>query len=137
MTTQSEGAAGSALMISRMQVWVGRVMSALAALFLLVDGVLKVLKPDVVVKATLQLGYAESAILGIGATLLVCTLLYVVPRTSIVGAVLLTAYLGGAVASNVRASMPVFNMVFPMMMASLVWGGLWFRDLRVRNLVRE
>ena len=81
MTTQSEGAAGSALMISRMQVWVGRVMSALAALFLLMDGVLKVLKPDVVVKATLQLGYAESAILGIGATLLVCTLRYVVPRT--------------------------------------------------------
>lgn len=85
----------------------------------------------------MQLGYAESAILGIGATLLVCTLLYVVPRTSVVGAVLLTAYLGGAVASNVRASMPVFNMVFPMMIASLVWAGLWFRDLRVRNLVRE
>jgi hypothetical protein len=77
-----------------------------------------------------------TAILGIGATLLVCTVLYVVPRTSIVGALLLTAYLGGAVASNVRAGMPVFNVVFPMIMAGLVWGGLWFRDLRVRNLLR-
>jgi hypothetical protein len=134
--TQSENATGSDFAIPKTQVWVGRVMTALASLFLLVDGIMKLLKPDVVVKATLQLGYAESAILGIGATLLVCTLLYVVPRTSIVGAMLLTAYLGGAVASNVRAGMPVFNVVFPMIIAGLVWGGLWFRDLRVRNLLR-
>ena len=136
MTTQNGNAGGSTPAIPKMQIWVGRIMSALASLFLLVDGVMKLLKPDVVVKATLQLGYAESAILGIGATLLVCTMLYVVPRTSIVGAVLLTAYLGGAVASNVRAGMPVFNVIFPMIVAGLIWGGLWFRDLRVRNLLR-
>ena len=138
MTTQtslSGSALDSGCMISKMQIRVGRIMSALASLFLLVDGVMKLLKPVVVVKATLQLGYAESAIVGIGATLLVCTLLYVVPRTSTVGAVFLTTYLGGAVASNVRAGMPVFNVLFPMIMAGLVWGGLWFRDLRVRNLV--
>jgi hypothetical protein len=97
---------------------------------------MKLVKPPVVVQSTLQLGYAESAILGIGLTLLVCTLLYIVPRSSIVGAVFLTGYLGGAVASNIRAGMPVFNVVFPMIMAALLWGGLWFRDLRVRNLVR-
>ena len=122
-------------MISKVQLWAGRIMSTLASLFLLVDGVMKLLKPPVVVKATLQLGYAESAIVGIGATLLVCTLLYIVRRTSTVGAILLTGYLGGAVASNIRAGMPLFNVVFPMIIASLVWGGLWFRDLRVRNLL--
>ena len=117
--------------------WVGRIMSTLASLFLLVDGVMKLLKPPVVVKATLQLGYAESAIVGIGATLLVCTLLYLVPRTSAVGAILLTGYLGGAVASNVRARMPLFNVVFPMIIAGLAWGALWIRDPRVRNLLQE
>ena len=136
-TSLSGSALGSGFPVSKPHLWVGRIMSTLASLFLLVDGIMKLLKPPVVVKATLQLGYAESAILGIGATLLVCTLLYVVPRTSTVGAVLLTAYLGGAVASNVRASMPVFNVLFPVIMAGLVWGGLWCRDLRVRNLVRR
>ena len=140
MTTQtslSGSALESGFMISKVQLWVGRIMSAVASLFLLVDAVMKLLKPPVVVRATLQLGFAESAIVGIGATLLVCTLLYVVPRTSTVGAVFLTAYLGGAVASNVRAGMPIFNVLFPVMMAGLVWGGLWFRDLRVRNFVRR
>ena len=136
MATQNESVAGSGFVISNMQVWVGRVMSGLASLFLLVDGIMKLWKPAVVVRATLQLGYAESAILGIGATLLACTLLYVMPRTSTLGAILLTAYLGGAVASNVRASMPVFNVVFPTVIAGLIWSGLWFRDLRVRNLLR-
>ena len=135
-THSAESQAGSSLMISNAQRWIGRVLSALASLFHLFDGIMKVVKPPVVVQSTLQLGYAESAILGIGLTLLVCTLLYVVPRSSILGAVLLTGYLGGAVASNIRAGMPVFNVVFPMIMAALLWGGLWFRDLRVRNLVR-
>ena len=137
MATQNDSVAGSGFVISNMQVWVGRAMSGLSSLFLLVDGVMKLLKPAVVVRATLQLGYAESAILGIGATLLACTLLYVMPRTSTLGAMLLTAYLGGAVASNIRAGMPVFNVLFPMIIAGLVWGGLWFRDLRVRNLLRR
>ena len=137
MATQNESVAGSGFVISNMQVWVGRAMSGFSSLFLLVDGVMKLLKPSVVVRATLQLGYAESAILGIGATLLACTLLYVMPRTSTLGAMLLTAYLGGAVASNIRAGMPVFNALFPMIIAGLVWGGLWFRDLRVRDLLRR
>ena len=121
-------------MISNTQLWLGRIISTLAVLFFLVDGVMKLLKPPMVVKATLQLGYAESAIVGIGTTLLVCTLLYIVPRTSTIGAILLTGYLGGAVASNVRAGLPLFNVVFPMIFAGLVWGGLWLRDPHVRNL---
>jgi len=132
-----ESLAESRLTISSSQRWIGRVLSAVASLFLLVDAIMKLVKPPIVVQSTLQLGYAESAILGIGLTLLVCTLLYIVPRSSILGAVLLTGYLGGAVASNIRAGMPVFNVVSPMIMAALLWGGLWFRDLRVRNLVRQ
>lgn len=133
MTTETALSGG--FMISKVQLWAGRIMSTLASLFLMVDGVMKLLKPPVVVKATLQLGYAESAIVGIGAILLACTLLYIVPRTSTVGAILLTGYLGGAVASNVRAGTPLFNMLFPMIIAALAWGGLWLRDLRVRNLL--
>ena len=133
MTTETALSGG--FIISKVQLCAGRIMSTLASLFLMVDGVMKLLKPPVVVRATLQLGYAESAIVGIGATLLVCTLLYIVPRTSTVGAILLTGYLGGAVASNVRAGTPLFNMLFPMIIAALAWGGLWLRDLRVRNLL--
>ena len=138
MSTQkssTESSVGATSVITIAQRWAGRIMSALASLFLLFDGAMKLVKPPVIVQATLQLGYAESAILGIGVTLLLCTLLYIVPRTSILGAVLLTGYLGGAVASNVRAGMPLFNVVFPGIMAGLLWGGLWFRDLRVRNLL--
>jgi|SRR6516164_927728 hypothetical protein len=133
MTTKT--ALADTFCVSKMQLWVGRLLSTLASLFFLVDGVMKLLKPPVVVKATLQLGYAESAIVGIGTTLLICTVLYIVPRTSAVGAILLTGYLGGAVASNVRAGMPLFNVVFPMILAGSAWSGLWLRDLRVRNLL--
>jgi len=133
MTTKT--ALADTFCVSKMKLWVGRLVSTLASLFLLVDGVMKLLKPPVVVKATLQLGYAESAILGIGTTLLICTVLYIIPRTSAVGAILLTGYLGGAVASNVRAGMPLFNVVFPMILAGSAWSGLWLRDLRVRNLL--
>jgi len=137
MTLQSSSNAGeNGSRIPEKQIWLGRILSTLAALFLFVDGAMKLVKPPRVVQATLQLGYAESAILGIGVTLLVCTLLYVVPRTSSLGAVLLTGYLGGAVASNVRAAMPTFNIVFPFILAGFIWGGLWLGDLRVRNLLR-
>lgn len=140
MTTQvssNEGTQVATFVISNAQRWAGRVMSGLVSLFLLWDGGMKLVKPPFVVQATIQLGYPESAILGIGVTLLVCTLLYIVPRTSALGAVLLTGYLGGAVASNVRAGMPIFNIIFPFIMAALLWGGLWLRVTRVRHLLRK
>jgi hypothetical protein len=121
--------------ISSKQLWASRVLSGLAALFLLVDGGMKLFKPPVVVEATMKLGYPESAIVGIGIALLAGTLLYLIPRTAILGAVLLTGYLGGAVATNVRVGAPVFNIVFPMIFIALLWGGLWLRDLCVRELL--
>ena len=121
--------------ISKKLLWTGRIASGLAALFFLMDGVMKLFKPAVVVEATRQLGYPESDIIGIGVLLLVCTLLYLFPRTSILGAILLTGYMGGAVASQVRIGAGWFNVAFAVMFGVLVWAGLWLRDIRVRNLL--
>jgi len=112
-------------------------MSALAALFLFMDGGMKLFKPPVVIQATEQLGYPESTIVGIGIALLASTFLYVIPRTSLFGAILLTGYLDGAVASNVRVATPLFNILFPVVFAALVWGGLWLRDRRLRQLLKN
>ena len=121
---------------SKSSLWAGRILTALAAAFLLFDGVMKLVKPPVVVKATVELGYPESTIVGIGVVLLVCTILYLIPRTSILGAVLLTGYLGGAVASNVRVGNPLFSHVlFPVYVGAMVWGGLYLRDTRLRTLI--
>jgi hypothetical protein len=121
--------------ISKKLLWAGRVVSGLAALFFLMDGVMKLFKPAVVVEATRQLGYPESDIVSIGVVLLVCTLLYLFPRTSILGAILLTGYLGGAVASQVRVAAGWFNVAFAVVFGVLVWAGLWLRDTRVRKLL--
>jgi hypothetical protein len=115
--------------------WGGRILSGLAVLFLLVDGAMKLWKPVVVVEATRQLGFPESDIEGIGILLLTCTLLYIFPRTSILGAVLLTGYLGGAVASQLRAGNGWFNIAFPAIMGVPVWSGLWLRDRRARTIL--
>lgn len=123
--------------ISGKRIWAGRIMSGMAVLFLLMDGGMKLFKPSVVVQATLQLGYPESAIVGIGIVLVVCTILYAVPRTQILGAVLLTGYLGGAVASKVRVSGSWFNILFPVAFGCLVWTGLWLRDRRLQIVVKR
>lgn len=123
--------------ISSKRLWAGRIMSGLPTLFLLVDGGMKLFKPPVVLEATKQLGYPESAIVGIGLLLLVSTLLYLVPRTSILGAVLLTGYLGGAVATQVRVGAPLFNIIFPVILGILLWGGLWLRDSHVREMLPQ
>jgi hypothetical protein len=120
---------------SQKRLWIGRVLTWLSGAFLIFDGGMKLLKPPVVVQATVQMGYPESTIVGIGVALLACTLLYLIPRTSILGAVLLTGYLGGAVASNVRAEQPLFNIVFPVGFACLAWGGLWLRETRLVRLL--
>ncbi len=133
MTTQTNGSPVTA--ISKTPLWTGRIVSGLAVSFLLFDGVMKLVQPTVVVESTRQLGYPESDIAGIGIVLLVCTLLYIFPRTSILGAILLTGYLGGAVASQVRVGAGWFNVMFAVMIGVLVWGGLWLRDIRVRTLL--
>jgi hypothetical protein len=120
--------------ISRRQIWTGRVLSGLVSAFFVMDGVMKLLKPAPVVRATLQLGFPESAIVGIGIVLLVCTVLYLLPRTSTLGAVLLTGYLGGAVASQIRVSAPWFNILFAVVFGCVVWAGLYLRDSRLRSI---
>jgi hypothetical protein len=121
---------------SKRRLWTGRIMSALPALFLLVDGVGKLVKPAPVVQGTVQLGYPESILLGLGIVLLSCTVLYVIPRTAVLGAILLTGYLGGAVATHVRVGSPLFShILFPVYLAVLLWGGLYLRDGRLRALI--
>jgi hypothetical protein len=108
--------------------WAGRIISALPALFLLADGAMKLVKPEPVVKATVALGYAETVILPLGIVLLACTILYLIPRTAVLGAILLTGYLGGAVATHVRAGHGPFAILFPVVFGALLWGGLVLRD---------
>jgi len=115
--------------------WTGYVMTILPSLFLLLDGVMKLFKPRFVVEATMQLGYQESAILPIGIVLVICTVLYLLPITSVLGAILLTGYLGGAVATHVRAGQASFPVIFPVTIGVLIWGGLYVRDHRLRNLI--
>jgi len=115
--------------------WTGRVRSTLAVLFFVLDGVMKLFKPSFVVSATIGLGFPESEIVGIGVALLICTALYAIPRTSILGAVLLTGYLGGAIASKVRIHAPLFDICFAVIFAAFVWGGLWLRNQRLRTIL--
>lgn len=115
--------------------WTGRVFSTVAILFFVLDGVMKLFKPAPVITATVGLGFPESEIVGIGVTVLICTSLYAIPRTSILGAVLLTGYLGGAIASKVRIHAPLFDICFAIIFAALIWGGLWLRNPRVRALL--
>ncbi|HEX6043859.1 MAG TPA: DoxX family protein [Pyrinomonadaceae bacterium] len=115
--------------------WAGRIISWLTAAFLLLDGVAKLFKPLPVVEGTVKLGYAESVIIPLGIVLVVCTVLYLVPRTAVLGAILLTGYLGGAVATHVRAADGAFGIIFAVVFGALVWLGLYLRDERLRELV--
>ena len=110
----------------------GRAIGALAALFLLFDGAIKVLQLAPATDSFAQLGFPAGLTLGIGVLELACLLVYVLPRTAVLGAVLLTGYLGGAVASQVRAGVGLFPIVFPLIMGALIWGGLLLRDDRLR-----
>jgi hypothetical protein len=119
---------------SKGRIWTGRVLSGLAIAFFCFDGVMKLVKPAPVVAATVKLGYPESTIVGIGIVLLLSTALYAIPRTAAFGALLLTAYLGGAVATHVRAQQPLFNVIFPVVFAVIIWTGLALRDRRIAHL---
>ena len=121
--------------VAKKRLWAGRILSFLPALFLLLDGVMKLVKPAFVVEATVRLGYPERVILGIGIALVVCTLIYLIPRTAGLGAILLTGYLGGAVATHVRAETGWFEILFPVVLCTLLWAGLVLRDDRLRTLI--
>lgn len=122
--------------ISKSRLWTGRIMGWLVILFMLMDSIGKFIQPTEVVQGTLELGYAEHHIAIIGALGLLSVLLYIFPRTSLLGAVLLTGYWGGAIATQLRLDNPLFtHILFPVYLAILAWGALWLRDARVRNLI--
>lgn len=116
--------------------WTGFALSGLVIAFLLMDAGMKLMQLDIVKSTGLELGWAGETALPLGITLLVCTILYAVPQTAMLGAVLLTAYLGGAVATHVRIGSPLFSHVlFGVYLGLLVWGGLWLREPRLRLLM--
>jgi hypothetical protein len=108
----------------------------LAVAFLIVDAVGKLLEVQPVIDATARLGYCPEVVFGLGITLSLCVLLYVVPRTAVLGAVLLTGYLGGTIATHVRVGGPLFtDVLFPVYVAAFLWGSLMLRDARLRAFV--
>lgn len=118
---------------SKRQLWTGRVLSSIAVLFLAFDSIGKLVQVQPVIDGTLQLGYPRDIVFTLGVILLSCVVAYVIPRTSVLGALLLTAYLGGAVATHVRVENPLFtHVLFPTYLAAFLWGGLILRDARLR-----
>jgi len=119
--------------VSKKKLWAGRILSALPVLMLLFSGVMKLMKPAAVVQGFAHFGYPESLALCIGILELACAVVYVIPRTSVLGAILLTGYLGGATATHVRIGEALF--IIPVILGVLVWGGLFLRDDRLRALI--
>ncbi|MBA8877651.1 DoxX family protein [Phyllobacterium myrsinacearum] len=129
---------GQMTTISNKALWTGRVFSGLVVLFLIFDFGIKLVPLDVVTQSLAELGYPATLGMarGLGVLLLICTVLYVIPQTSILGAILLTGYLGGAVATHLRIGSPVFShLLFGVYLGLLIWGGLYLRDPRVRALI--
>jgi hypothetical protein len=115
---------------------IGIVLTVIPVLFLMFDGAIKFFDLEVVRNSWAELGYPVEVGLGIAVVELVCLTLYVVPRTSVLGAVLLTGYLGGAIATHVRVGNPWFSHVlFPTYIAAMIWGGLFLRDARLRQFL--
>jgi len=121
---------------SRGAIWTGRILSALAILFLLFDASMKLMQPVEAVEGTKALGWPVTVLTALGITQIVCLLLYLYPRTAILGAILWTGYLGGAIATHVRIGNPLFShILFPVYVAAFLWGGLWLRDRYLRALL--
>jgi hypothetical protein len=126
----------AALNVTERRPWAGYIVSAIPVLFLLMDAIGKFVRPEAVVSGTIELGYRESVILPLGVILLACVALYVIPRTAVLGAILLTGYLGGAVATHVRIGSPLFtHLLFPVYIGVLLWLGLYLRSRKLRELV--
>jgi hypothetical protein len=121
---------------SNAAIWAGRIMSGLVIVFLLLDGVMKLIPLDIVVVTSEQLGIPASLARTLGVLTLVCTVLYAIPRTSVLGAILLTGYLGGAIYTHLRVGSPIFtHLLFGVYLGLMIWGGLYLRDERLRALI--
>ena len=122
--------------ISKGQLWTGRVLSGIAVLFMLFDTVIHAMKPPPVVQGFAQLEFPPSAAIPLSIIEFIGIVLYLIPRTSVFGAILLTGYLGGAIAIQVRVGAPLFSTVLaPVYVGLFLWGGLYLRDERVRALI--
>jgi len=123
---------------SKGALWTGRVLSTIIALLLGFDATMKLLQIPPVMSASLKLGYPAHAVFGIGVVLAVCVALYALPRTAVLGALLLTGYLGGAIATHVRVGDPLLtHALFPIYVAAVVWAGLVLRDARLRAFLKS
>ena len=124
-----------AVPVSGKALWTGRILGLVLVLFLLFDSITKAIKAPFVLQAMAQSGYPVRLAPVIGWTLLICVILYVIPRTSILGAILLTGYLGGATEANLRSGLPVFMTLIPVIFGILIWGALYLRDARLRSFI--
>jgi len=125
-----------AVAVSKKGLWAGRILSGLVVFFLIPDAIIKFIKPALVVDAFAHLGLPLSSSVTLGILLLTCTVLYAIPRTSVLGAILLTAYLGGAVATHLRVGDPLFShILFPTYLGVVLWLGLYLREERLRALI--
>jgi hypothetical protein len=118
--------------VSKKKLWAGRVISALPVLMLVFSATMKFVKPTMVVEGFTHLGWPERYALGLGIVELGCTVVYLIPRTAVLGAILMTGYLGGAIATHVRIGEPFY---FQVLLGVLVWAGLFLRDARLRALI--
>ncbi len=135
MAAQTELISNTAL-VSNKALWTGRILSGLVVAFLLLDGAIKLIPLDIVVQTSQELGIPVHLARTLGVLTLAATILYAIPRTSVLGAILLTGYLGGAIYTHVRAGSPFLtHTFFGVYLGVLIWGGLWLRDDRIRALI--
>jgi hypothetical protein len=121
--------------VSNKAIWASRIMGGIAVLFMLFDAIIHIMRIAPVEQASQQLGFAPELAVALGAIELLLVIAYLIPRTSIVGAILLTGYFGGAIAANLRIGSPLFShILFPVYLAILLWGALYLRDKRVREI---
>ena len=136
MQAQMQAPAIAVGTISNGAIWTGRVLSGLAIVFLLFDGAIKLVPLDIVITTSQQLGIPTELARTLGVLTLLCTILYAIPRTAVLGAILLTGYMGGAIYTHLRADSPLFtHTLFGVYLAVLIWGGLYLRDERVRAVI--
>ena len=121
--------------VSTKMLWAGRIVSALPALMLLMSGTMKLVQPEMMEKGPPDLGWDKSLALGLGILEITCVVIYLIPQTAVLGAILLTGYLGGAVATHVRIHDLFPGLVAPIVLGVLIWGGLLLRDARLRALL--
>jgi hypothetical protein len=119
--------------VSKAALWTGRVMSALPTLLVLLGSVLKLMKSPSVIDGFAQHGLSERLIIPVGIIELICVIVYVIPRTAVLGAILMTGLLGGAILTNMRVGDPTYP--FPIILGILAWAGLYMRDQRIRDLI--